>query len=578
MQTYIGLFFAQFILIIIITILLILIGFGANLLIEAQTAKTSTDTGSSPTQSLNITDSTFPVPGKMSSKIDCADLATRDFSRIPDAETKIMYATLVTSSTNSPPTCKITGTTAPNAMFIIELPVNNWNGDYFQGGCGGLCGLLREPAECTTALGRGAAIGYSDLGHQSSSLNDASWALPENSRIDFAHHANHALALVAKQIINTYYGQEPRYSYFIGCSDGGREGLMEAQRYPDDFHGIVTGAPAAILSPLNYFKHSWDAQINLDSRGKSILDVNKLPVLHNAVMKTCDSLDGATDGLLLEPRVCTFDPTTLQCPNDIDAPNCLTKEQIAVVNKIYSGPVDDRGNYYYPGGQVYGSELGWIDWVVSPSGDNLTLGKSIADAFVGYMSMPLDKQGTNLGALDVNFTQQAFDSIRAMANVYDATNPDMSKFQAYGGKLILYHGFSDPSIVPTGTLAYYAVMVKQMGELDATQNFARLFMFPGVYHCGGGYGPSHFDMVTAISAWVEHGIAPDKIMAIQYSSDGGQEVGATSNDGPKPKSGKQTTGQILPTGGGSNSTSGKVIRTLPAYPILWCPSSLVRVM
>jgi feruloyl esterase len=205
--------------------------------------------------------------------------------------------------------------------------------------------------------------------------------------------------------------------------------------------------------------------------------------------------------------------------------------QITVVKKIYSGPVDDLGKYYYPGGQVYGSELGWVDWVVSPQDDNITLGKSIADSFVGYLSMPLDKQDTYLGALDVQFTPKAFDSIRAMASVYDATNPDLSNFQERGGKFILYHGFSDPSIVPSGTIAYYSAVVKQMGGLDTTQKFVRLFMFPGVYHCGGGYGPNHFDMVNAITAWVEHGIPPDKIIAYQYKSDDGEQSNNTDIKG-----------------------------------------------
>jgi Tannase and feruloyl esterase len=208
--------------------------------------------------------------------------------------------------------------------------------------------------------------------------------------------------------------------------------------------------------------------------------------------------------------------------------------------------------------------------------------------------MPLDKQNTARGTLDMRFTPEEFDNIRTMASVYDATNPDLSEFQARGGKLILWHGYSDPSIVPTGTLDYYSAVVKQMGGLDATQNFARLFMLPGVYHCGGGYGPSHFDMVTAITAWVEYGIAPDKIMALQYSSDAEQQFGAPTgrsepnNNGTTssssampqatgnqsdvaPMSGNQTTGQILSAGGNPYNASGTVIRTLPAYPYPMVP-------
>jgi hypothetical protein len=170
-----------------IAILLVLFGFDTSSFIESQ----------------SVTASTLPVPGTVDAKIDCAALTTRDFSKIPDAAAKIMSANMAASSTNSSQqTCKIAGITAPKAMFVIQLPVKGWNGDYFQGGCGGLCGSLREPAECATALERGAAIGYSDLGHESTALNDASWALNNNLRIDFAYHANHALALAAKEIIN----------------------------------------------------------------------------------------------------------------------------------------------------------------------------------------------------------------------------------------------------------------------------------------------------------------------------------------------------------------------------------------
>lgn len=185
--------------------------------------------------------------------------------------------------------------------------------------------------------------------------------------------------------------------------------------------------------------------------------------------------------------------------------------------------------------------------------------------------MPLDKQNTKLGAFDVKFTPGTFNSILPMTSVYDATNTDLSKFQAHGGKLLIYHGFSDPSIVPTGTLAYYAAVVKQMGGLDATQKFARLFMFPGVYHCGSGYGPSHFDMVIAITAWVEHGNAPNKIMAVRYSSDNQQQ----QQSGPTPlvptTGNKTSAGQILPTSGNPIGGSGKVIRTLPVYPYPMVP-------
>ena len=333
----------------------------------------------------------------------------------------------------------------------------------------------------------------------------------------FAYAANHQLAVAAKAIIAAYYGQPPAHSYFIGCSDGGREALIEAQRFPEDFDGVVAGAPAYLLAFLNSYKHTWQYRANTDANGNPIITAEKATVLHNAVLAACDALHGVTDGLLFDPRDCTFDPATLLCPNNADAPDCLTQDQVDAARKLYSAPVDAQGVQYYPGPTLpYGSELRWAGG--GPPGGGL-FDKVIADAYLGYLALPLPQQDTSFNADTLTFDPASYERLLAMASVYNASSTDLSAFRDRGGKLILYHGWADDSISPTGTIAYYAALEREMGGLEATQRFARLFMFPGVYHCSGGEGPSHWGMVTPITDWVERGVAPEQIVATQYESD-----------------------------------------------------------
>src|SRR5262249_25676774 len=220
-------------------------------------------------------------------------------------------------------------------------------------------------AACVLAHARNFAIGYSNLGHSAPDPGDALWAANDlQLRVDWAYRANHALLLAARAIMAVYYGQGPAYTYFDGCSDGGREGLMEAQQFPEDFDGIVAGAPAAIMASLAYHLLTWNARANLDAAGNQLLTPEKLPMLHDAVLAACDGLDGVADRLIADPRLCQFDPSTLQCPGNADGPECLTAAQIEAVARLYSGPVDSAGRHLYPGGLQPGSELAWPSWVV----------------------------------------------------------------------------------------------------------------------------------------------------------------------------------------------------------------------
>ncbi len=535
-----------------------------SLLAACSTPFSTPSTAQSTTSATQTT--TTKTTGNIAAVIDCSSLAKKDFSTaLSGATVKITSATVVAASGSTPQSCKLDGTISPQIKFEVQLPTKQWNGDYFEGGCGGLCGMVSESADCQSAFTTGSVVAYNDMGHESAmgSNTDMTWALNETQRQDFAYLANHDVAVLGKVLIKTYYGRSVSYSYFDGCSDGGREALVEAQRYPTEFNGIIAGAPAMYFSFLNTFQHAWVAQNDLDSSGKEILTSNALTVLHNAVMAACDKLDGSVNGLIGDPFACTFDPTTIEC-TATKTTNCLTAQQAEIAKKIYAGPVDEKGEHLYPGGgYAYGSESGW-----SGSG---TMGQGVADSVLGYLSQPGSTTKSSTDALNLKFTSTQFKSFLKAAEQYDATNADLSAFRAHGGKLMLWHGMSDWSIPTYGTVAYYQAMIKQMGSLSATQQFARLFLFPGVYHCGDGYGPSHFDLVTPITNWVEHGVAPSTIIATRYSSDDTQSSqGGAPQSGGVPSSGTPSGtpsgSQGMPTGGGSNQTSGTVVRTLPVYP------------
>ena len=400
--------------------------------------------------------------------------------------------------------------------FVVQLPSTGVDRPVLPERLRWLLRLAQSKRGLPAAFSRGGAIGYSDL--DAPGMQDLAWALDEGARLDFAYAANHQLAVAAKTIIAAYYGQPPAHSYFIGCSDGGREALMEAQRFPDDFDGIVADAPAYLLAFLNSYKHIWQYRANTDAKGDPIITAEKATVLHNAVLAACDSLDGVTDSLLFDPRDCTFDPATLLCSNQhgcAGLPDPGSRSNAA--KQLYSAPVDVQGVRYYPGPTLpYGSELRWAGG--GPPGGG-SFDKMIADAYLSYLALPLPQQDTSLHADTLTFDPASYERLLAMASVYNASGADLSTFRDRGGKLILYHGWADDSISPTGTIAYYAALQQQMGGLEATQRFARLFMFPGVYHCSGGEGPSHWDMVNPITDWVKRGVTPDQIVATQYESD-----------------------------------------------------------
>jgi Tannase and feruloyl esterase len=478
----------------------------------------------------------------------CSALTQRDFAAIPDAPTVLFSAQVVPAKAQSPEYCEVKGYVTPQIQFEVRLPTQNWNRRYLQVGCGGYCGSLRASPEATTALDRNFAVAFDNSGHVGGGIGAASalWGLDQPQlRADFGYRSEHVTALAAKAIATAFYGKSPSYAYFQGCSNGGRQALMSAQRYPNDFNGIIAGAPAAIQAPLNGEYETWNARANQDERGNPILPVDKLALIHKAAISNCDGKDGLVDGQITDPKVCTFKPESLRCSNDRERANCLTTAQIAVVKKIYGGAVDRQGRLLYPGSQTIGSELGWAGSSIGTKGMP-PFAAEISNSYLKYLAFPKSPP-PSLSYRDWQFTREGFDRLRPLGKVYNATNPNLKAFRDRGGKLILYHGWADPAIPPQGTIAYYRAVRDTMGGLTKVQSFARLFMLPGMYHCQGGTSPSRMDWLTPIVAWVEQGTPPTKIIASQTAGDAAS--GGFSN----------------PTEG-STANNTKIVRTRPIFP------------
>lgn len=438
--------------------------------------------------------------------MDCASLATHDFTTLRDAPTSITSAKTVAASAGTPAYCDVTGYIAPQIQFEVRLPTATWNGRYFQTGCGGFCGIV-PISSCGQALNANFAVGAENTGHVGS---DGLWAYNNRpAEIDFGYRSPHVLSIAAKALIDVYYGQQPAYSYFQGCSTGGRQALSEAERYPTDFNGIVAGDPAMRQNYLAPIAQGWVERVNRDRNGHLILTTDKLPLLHDAVLATCDALDGRTDGVLDDPTRCHFDPGTLTCTSGQDPTTCLTPAQVAVVRDFYGGPRTSGGKVLMAG-LPFGSELGWAGIDIGTE-TSLSGAGNFATQVLRYLAFKKDP-GPTYTIQDFNMNT-GFAKLRYMARIYNADNPDLRAFRAAGGKLILYHGGADPLISPASSTQFYDDAVKIGGGLTATQRWFRMFLLPGVYHCAGGPGADQVDWLSDIQNWVENGQAPDTITA-----------------------------------------------------------------
>ena len=415
--------------------------------------------------------------------------------------------------------CRVEATLKPtprsNVKVEVWLPAAaEWNGRFMATGNGGYGGSLGQPRlAMRPALHRGYVTAGTDMGHSGdgSTGEDASWALNNPEVLaDFGHRANHVTAEFAKAMILAYYGKVQQYAYFQGCSDGGREALMEAQRYPDDFDGIVAGAPANQW-PRLMTSMAWSWKVAHADAASMIPDA-KLPIIQAAALADCDKLDGVADGVVEDPRLCKFDPAKIEC-KDGDRPDCLTKAQVLALKALYAGPRGADGKQLFPGFPAGGEATpnAWTLWISGEKAQHPNFARSF------YRNMVYSDAAWDYPA-DFDLGRALADSTAKVGGIVASDNPDMSAFQKSGGKLIMFHGWADAAISPYATIQYYDAVRAKMG-VGKADGFSRLFMAPGVSHCLGGPGPNSFDMLEAISGWVEKGLAPDRVIATKYDND-----------------------------------------------------------
>ncbi|HEY3929413.1 MAG TPA: tannase/feruloyl esterase family alpha/beta hydrolase [Candidatus Koribacter sp.] len=437
-------------------------------------------------------------------------------------------------------------TTDSDIKIEVWLPVSGWNGRLQGLGNGGFAGLID-----TRGLGASLLAGYvataTDTGHTGSPV-DATWALGHPEKVaDFGHRGIHEMTRVAKAVIEAYYGKAQQHSYFEGCSDGGREALMEAQRYPDDYDGILAGAPANNWTGL-LSEGAYDTQA-LTANPASFIPPAKIPTIAAAVNEACDAADGLKDGVLNDPRRCHFDPAKIQCKPGEDNDKCLTAAQVSSLKKIYAGLHDSKGREvhagYLPGAE--NGDGGWGLWIIGPAP-----AKSLMAIFAYGFFANMVYENPKWTAQDFNLDSSVKAAEGKTAAMLNANDPDLKPFAAHGGKLVLYHGWDDPAIPSVNTVEYYDHVLSANSQADS---LVRLYMIPGMQHCDGGPGahtwgtapgpgptdPRH-NAMSALTQWVEKGVAPGRMIATRYSDDEQTKSEMTRPLCPYPQSAKYNGG------------------------------------
>ena len=426
-------------------------------------------------------------PAPASAAVDCDGLA-----RLKIDPVNLLSAVDVPAAGDLPEYCRVLGYVRPAINFEVRLPVSNWNGKFYQAGCGGFCGNVLADAPGFTnainiALRRNYAVATTDGGHWGSSAVDGRWALANPiGKADWAWRAETETARVGKILVKAYYGAAQSKAYFAGCSTGGRMAGVEATRYPADFDGIIMGAPALDYTGLVATAFAWFAQANTGTDGTQVFGPAKLPLVRDAVLKACR----ASDGLVSDPHACDFKPSSLQCQSG-DGPDCLSAAEVATLEKWYAGPHDSHGQQLYPGGLPPGSEANWGVWLTGGGGRPPAM-PLFGQDFLRYMAFVPDA-GPLYTAREFDFDRDPA-RLAPMAALYNAATfipatgevagADLSAFAKRGGRMIVYHGWGDPLVTPYMTVAWYEAWVKAAGGMDAAQATARLFMIPGMDHCG----------------------------------------------------------------------------------------------
>jgi feruloyl esterase len=448
-----------------------------------------------------------------------AAMACADLARLELPDTRITLAERVTAGTFTAPgasqalqvpaICRVAGVVTPAIKFEVWLPEGSaWNGRFQAVGGGGLAGIISYPA-LAEAVRAGYASASTDTGHEAT---DSTWLADRQRMIDYGHRAIHEMTVKAKSVIEQHYGAAPEYSYFNGCSTGGRQGLMEAQRYPDDYDGIVSGAPVNTFTHL-HIGQLWTAHATLKKPGAA-LTREDFALVSKTALAMCDSADGVEDGILTDPRTCDFDPHVLQCPSG-NTGACLASEKIEALTMIYEGAVNPRtGAQIYPGLEPGGegpqpNNPGWA--LIMNGREPFAIDVSV------FGGMTFENPAWDWRTFDFDSDVELVDA--KLYGVLNAVDPDLRDFKAGGGKLIVYHGWNDPGVMPQQTINYFDNVVEHAGKATGgdgrafTDEYLRLFMMPGMGHCRGGAGPDQADFMAAIAGWVEEDRAPARIAA-----------------------------------------------------------------
>lgn len=413
----------------------------------------------------------------------------------------------------APPYCELSGFVAPQVGFEVRLPLENWNGKFLQQGCSGLCGKLVLDA-ANDALSRGYATATTDMGHRAVSSRSGIWAYNDPSaKVDYWYRGTHVATLAAKYLVSEYYDRDLDRSLYRGCGTGGRAGLIEAQRYPEDFNGVIITGGSVLNFVRNNASIMWGIKVNIDENGDQILSAGDLEIVHQAVLARCATVG---TNIVSNPLACEFDPGSLACGTGENGTQekCLSPENISAVRRYYDGPKMSSGEPLYTG-QAKGSELAWSRGFF---GNPSVMGKYIIEHY-RYLLYPVSP-GPNFEIEQIDFDEplETFSAVDEMSAA-DLVNYD--GFKAKGGKLLVNYGWNEASMPGTFATQYFDRVEAANGGVAATQDFFRLFMVPGKFSCGGGSpGGQDIDLLTAMENWLENGQAPDKLIATTYSNDG----------------------------------------------------------
>lgn len=471
---------------------------------------------------------------------DCSSLRIMDFSRLGNglAPTKVMFGAMVRGKKVSekdasqfmkrsramgapigkidvlPDHCLVTGYVNPHIKFELRLPNPDvWNGKFLLGACDGFCGKVSSD-QAISGVVRKYATMTTDGGHLGEHPFDGIWAMDNTqARIDFGYRANHVLLMAAKAIVKAYYGELPKYSYLTGCSKGGQAGLMAAQRFPDDFDGILSRGPTLDYTKVNILRCGATAKAVTNPDGTPILEASRTPLILRSVMDYCDEKDGLKDRLISDPRKCDFDPAMIQCKAGDPSTNCLSAEEVAALRKLYAPVKDKHGNIIYEAGVALGSEQAWPKWALPMPGGEKTYTYKAASEYLKYFAFR-KSPGPDYDWRSFDWADESH-TLVDMAPTFDAVSPDIRNFKRSGGKMIIVHGWADAAIPAEMTVKWYDEMTQFMGGRKAAEEVARLFLLPGVQHCNSsGVGPSTYDALTALEEWVEHGKAPNMMRTL----------------------------------------------------------------